>query len=103
MRPTFEQTVEKEILTNKSTTKKESSMIMTFQLWRKNGSCPAGTIPIRRIREKDLLNFNSPENYGTKGPSFPNYVMKSNGDKGDSQYLDPNRSVNSGGLVFVSL
>lgn len=70
---------------------KESSMIQTFQLWRKNGSCPTGTIPIRRIR--DIKSYSS-QNYGKKVPSFPFHPKKPNVDR-NSNNLEVNRSVNS--------
>ncbi|KAI3981362.1 hypothetical protein MKX01_001807 [Papaver californicum] len=44
------------------------------QSWWKNGSCPMGTIPIRRIQKQELLNATSPENYGRKNP----YIFHSN-------------------------
>jgi hypothetical protein len=38
-----------------------------FQLWNLAGeSCPAGTIPIRRIREQDLLRAGSISRFGRK-------------------------------------
>ncbi|XP_056698812.1 uncharacterized protein [Spinacia oleracea] len=68
---------------------KESSMIQTFQLWRKNGSCPTGTIPIRRIR--DIKSYSS-QNYGKKVPSFPFHPKKPNVDR-NSNNLEVNRSL----------
>ncbi|KAJ4970219.1 hypothetical protein NE237_003318 [Protea cynaroides] len=44
--------------------------IEASQLWRKSGSCPEGTIPIRRIRKEDLLRASSLEDFGRKKPSF---------------------------------
>ncbi|KAK7291020.1 hypothetical protein RIF29_05858 [Crotalaria pallida] len=48
----------------------ESSMTMISQLWQKSGRCPQGTIPVRRIRKKDMLKAHSIEEYGRKKPSF---------------------------------
>ncbi|OVA08512.1 protein of unknown function DUF239 [Macleaya cordata] len=48
--------------------KKNSSMQTISHIWQKNGSCPEGTIPIRRIRKQDLLRATSLENYGRKSP-----------------------------------
>ena len=92
MIPSYEQSVEIETITNKST--KQPKMIPTYQLWQKNGSCPIGTIPIRRIREKDLLNFKPIEDYGRKGPSFPPQPKKPDYNE-DSNFLQVNRSVTS--------
>ncbi|KAK2398748.1 tRNA-splicing ligase [Trifolium repens] len=42
------------------------------QVWRKSGSCPKGTIPVRRIRKRQLLKAHSIDEYGRKKPSFSN-------------------------------
>ncbi|TYK20107.1 uncharacterized protein E5676_scaffold134G002320 [Cucumis melo var. makuwa] len=39
-----------------------------FQIWQKSGSCPKGTIPIRRVRREDLLRANSVHHFGKKFP-----------------------------------
>ncbi|XP_022151755.1 uncharacterized protein LOC111019661 [Momordica charantia] len=39
----------------------------TFQLWSMSGeSCPEGTVPIRRTREKDMLRASSVQRFGRK-------------------------------------
>ncbi|KAJ7958326.1 Protein of Unknown Function (DUF239) [Quillaja saponaria] len=79
MTPTYDPTLERRAATkarSKTTSNKmkqmheESSMIVTSQVWQKSGTCPEGTIPIRRIRKKDLLKAHSVEDYGRKKPSF---------------------------------
>ncbi|XP_038711863.1 uncharacterized protein LOC120006061 [Tripterygium wilfordii] len=47
-------------------TKNESSRPVIFQTWQKSGSCPEGTIPIRRTRREDLLRAESLERFGMK-------------------------------------
>jgi hypothetical protein len=43
------------------------------QTWNKNGKCPNNTIPIRRIKEEDVLRAGSINLYGKKRPeSIPN-------------------------------
>ncbi|KAG5048253.1 hypothetical protein JHK85_009356 [Glycine max] len=37
--------------------------------WQKSGSCPKGTIPIRRILKEDLLRAASLDRFGQKPPS----------------------------------
>eukprot|EP00249_Psilotum_nudum_P010032 c22296_g1_i1 orf=1209-1865(-) len=37
-----------------------------MQLWRRNGNCPVGTVPIRRTSMEDLLRVWSPTSYGRK-------------------------------------
>ncbi|KAF7830489.1 putative neprosin [Senna tora] len=54
-----------------NTTKtKMGSMSVTSQVWQKSGRCPEGTIPVRRIRKRDLLKAHSIEDYGRKKPSI---------------------------------
>ncbi|XP_057477853.1 uncharacterized protein LOC130765448 [Actinidia eriantha] len=50
--------------------KGDSSVTITSQLWQKSGTCPEGTIPIRRIRKEDLLKANVANEYGRKMPRF---------------------------------
>ncbi|XP_056166594.1 uncharacterized protein LOC115674487 [Syzygium oleosum] len=45
-------------------TKNESSKLVISQTWQKSGSCPDGTIPIRRSRRQDLLRASSPDQFG---------------------------------------
>jgi len=42
------------------------------QVWQKSGSCPKGTIPVRRIRKRELLKAPSIDEFGRKKPSFSN-------------------------------
>ncbi|XP_045802204.1 uncharacterized protein LOC123895758 [Trifolium pratense] len=37
-----------------------------FQTWQKSGSCPDGTVPIRRIQKEDLLRAASLDRFGQK-------------------------------------
>ncbi|XP_004501481.3 protein neprosin-like [Cicer arietinum] len=37
-----------------------------FQTWQKSGSCPEGTVPIRRILKEDLLRVSSLDRFGQK-------------------------------------
>lgn len=67
MAPTYDPTMEKH--SKKATAEKDSSMVVK-QTWRKSGSCPEGTIPIRRIRKDVLLKADSVERYGRKKPMF---------------------------------
>ncbi|KAG4931514.1 hypothetical protein JHK82_048622 [Glycine max] len=47
-----------------------SSVTVTSQVWQKSGRCPEGTIPVRRIQERDMIKAHSIEDYGRKKPSF---------------------------------
>ncbi|XVF46610.1 hypothetical protein PTKIN_Ptkin03bG0041500 [Pterospermum kingtungense] len=47
-------------------TKTKSSKPMVSQTWQKSGSCPEGTVPIRRVRREDLLRATSLEHFGRK-------------------------------------
>nr|XP_023886998.1 uncharacterized protein LOC111999112 [Quercus suber] len=46
--------------TTTTTAKNESSLPVLSQIWHKSGSCPKGTIPIRRVRRQELLWAASP-------------------------------------------
>ncbi|PIN13242.1 hypothetical protein CDL12_14122 [Handroanthus impetiginosus] len=54
---------------------RESSVTITTQIWHKSGSCPKGTIPIRRIQKNNT-------NYGRKEPlMFMHSHKEFNGSK----------------------
>lgn len=63
MRPSMDEQVNEEAA---------SSISTVTQLWRKSGSCPEGTIPIRRVQKSHLLRTPSLENYGMKSKHVPN-------------------------------
>ncbi|MBA0853916.1 hypothetical protein Goshw_023845, partial [Gossypium schwendimanii] len=69
MKPSFDL---KEVKIN---SKNESSKVAVFQTWQKSGSCPEGTVSIRRIRREDLLRANSVQQFGRKPQEV---VLKSN-------------------------
>ncbi|PON86188.1 hypothetical protein TorRG33x02_180620 [Trema orientale] len=48
----------------------DSSMNIVTQVWKKGGSCPKETIPVRRIRKTDLIRDDNIENYGRKRPQL---------------------------------
>ncbi|KAK8698569.1 hypothetical protein V6N13_114681 [Hibiscus sabdariffa] len=52
-----------------------SSKLVVSQTWQKSGSCPDGTVPIRRIQRKDLLRVKSIGRFGKKPQEI---VSKSN-------------------------
>lgn len=43
-----------------------SSQQVLSQIWQRSGSCPDGTIPIRRIQRRDLLRATGLEHFGKK-------------------------------------
>jgi hypothetical protein len=51
---------------NSSTRETFNASSEVFQTWQKSGSCPEGTIPIRRIRKEDLLRAASLDRFGQK-------------------------------------
>ncbi|KAL4302396.1 hypothetical protein GQ457_10G017660 [Hibiscus cannabinus] len=55
-----------DIKEEKSSTENESSKLVISQTWQRSGSCPEGTIPIRRIRREDLLRADSIDRFGRK-------------------------------------
>ncbi|KAK7352521.1 hypothetical protein VNO80_17943 [Phaseolus coccineus] len=65
----------------------EGLKLEIFQTWQKSGSCPKGTIPIRRIVKEDLLRVASLDNFGRKPPQlYENSTDQENG------YVPENRS-----------
>ena len=52
--------------------KNSSGRTSPLQVWQRGGRCPKGTIPIRRVREQDLLRFDDLERFGRKNPKFVN-------------------------------
>ncbi|KAI3866176.1 hypothetical protein MKX03_008780 [Papaver bracteatum] len=68
------------------------------QSWWKSGSCPMGTIPIRRILRQQLLNGTSPENYGRKNPYIVNpnrtTVIQETNKTHTFNFLDKNGTSN---------
>ncbi|KAK4277360.1 hypothetical protein QN277_015372 [Acacia crassicarpa] len=77
MIPTYNATKESSAgtrTTSKTMTKvKQRTETEISQIWQKSGTCSQGTIPVRRIRKKDLLKVHSIEEYGRKKPSFSPY------------------------------
>lgn len=71
-----------------SSTVEEDSESQIFQTWQKSGSCPQGTIPIRRILKEDLLRAASLDSFGQK---FPQHYDNSTGQ--EDGYVPPTRSV----------
>ncbi|XP_077245950.1 protein neprosin-like [Tasmannia lanceolata] len=51
--------------------KKASSLGMSLKIGLKNGGCPPGTVPIRRIKKEDLIRAKSSPNFGKGYPSNP--------------------------------
>jgi hypothetical protein len=66
------------------TSNKPSSLVLS-QTWQKGGSCPKGTIPIRRIQRHDLLRATSLEHFGRDGPKTFT-VENSTNDKSGYHY-----------------
>ncbi|GMN35948.1 hypothetical protein TIFTF001_005656 [Ficus carica] len=63
MKPSF--TISSETASKKENTSYEQ---VVFQTWQRSGSCPQGTVPVRRILREDLLRATSPEQFGKKSP-----------------------------------
>ncbi|XP_054795364.1 uncharacterized protein LOC129300791 [Prosopis cineraria] len=78
MTPTYnatKETSEGTRSTSKTRTKmkrrtEESPITEISQIWQKSGTCPEGTVPVRRIRKRELLKAHSIEDYGRKKASF---------------------------------
>ncbi|KAL9688012.1 hypothetical protein QQ045_032424 [Rhodiola kirilowii] len=74
------------------------------QVWHKYGSCPKGTIPIRRVDEEALFNSNSSiEDYGRKS-AISNVQPELNTKNRTSNLLFPGSSVSvliTGGFSYT--
>ncbi|KAK2445760.1 hypothetical protein QL285_016654 [Trifolium repens] len=65
---------------NSSTKEVFNASSDVFQTWQKSGSCPEGTIPIRRIQKEDLLRAASLDRFGQKPhESFVNSTNTTSG------------------------
>ncbi|XP_038721958.1 uncharacterized protein LOC120014108 [Tripterygium wilfordii] len=67
---------------------RESKEVSFEQVWHSKGSCPEGTIPIKRVTEEDILRASSIRRFGMKEPgTFPPSsrpgVVGNNEDPGD--------------------
>ncbi|WJX35342.1 hypothetical protein P8452_23349 [Trifolium repens] len=54
-----------------SSTSTTNASTEVYQTWKKSGSCPKGTVPIRRTKKEDLLRASSLDRFGKK-PLEPN-------------------------------
>lgn len=82
--------------TKKSFTERnrESSETVTTQLWQRSGSCPEGTIPIRRIEKNNGTKGDVVEKYGRKKlASFHDNAKKQLNESKMLNLLQPNHSV----------
>lgn len=70
MKPSFK------LATEISSAKHNPSRAFASQTWQRSGSCPTGTIPIRRIRRQELLRSTSLDDFGRKKPPNPNAENK---------------------------
>ncbi|KAH0969006.1 hypothetical protein GBA52_029127 [Prunus armeniaca] len=69
MAPTYDATKETKTMGKMDRWKKrneEQSPTTVKQTWHKSGNCPQGTIPVRRIRKKELLRASSVKDHGRK-------------------------------------
>lgn len=87
----------------KSDGRTESSRPAIQQTWQKSGSCPKGTIPIRRIRRQDLIRAASVKEFGRKAPQISRGANRTNPKQSQYQPNEPkvqfppvpNRSVST--------
>nr|XP_023886980.1 uncharacterized protein LOC111999099 [Quercus suber] len=74
--------------------KNESSQRVLSQIWHKSGSCPKGTIPIRRITRKELLGAASIEHFGREGPRSSFVANTTNNQSSHFVYRNNGTEVN---------
>ncbi|KAK7311406.1 hypothetical protein RJT34_09536 [Clitoria ternatea] len=79
------------MMADDSSTKDGSkSETVIFQRWQKSGSCPKGTIPIRRILKEDLLRASSLHRFGQKPPEGTNFNFSN--PNANNEFIPQNRS-----------
>ncbi|CAJ1973512.1 unnamed protein product [Sphenostylis stenocarpa] len=76
------------LLKSSNSSKEDSSEAEIFQTWQKSGSCPKGTIPIRRILKEDLLRAASMDSFGRKSSQHLNNLTTIQ----KSEFIPENRS-----------
>ncbi|KAG9455596.1 hypothetical protein H6P81_000104 [Aristolochia fimbriata] len=72
-----------------------------LQLWRRNGSCPDGTVPIRRVTKTQILRAPSPSQFGRKIDHYiyhPNYTKD---DANDDYYANPTAVLFTSGYNYI--
>jgi len=77
------------LLKSENSSTKDDSETKIFQTWQKSGSCPKGTIPIRRILREDLLRAASLDSFGQKFPQHFEHLTASS----RNEFIPENRSV----------
>ncbi|XP_027356576.1 uncharacterized protein LOC113865947 [Abrus precatorius] len=85
---------------SQNSSSKNGSQSKTFilQTWQKSGSCPKGTVPIRRILKEDLLRAASLDRFGRKPPAvFKNstnsYNLNFPNFNATNKFIPENRSA----------
>ena len=63
------------------------------QTWQKSGSCPEGTVAIRRTRREDLLRAASLEHLGRDGPQQTSSASNTTHKSGRFVYLNNETKV----------
>ncbi|CAA7017246.1 unnamed protein product [Microthlaspi erraticum] len=69
MKPSVEFGTKKTTVPNNGTSKP-----ITSQIWSKSGTCPDGTIPVRRVSREDIRRASSPSHFGRKTPRTYNFL-----------------------------
>ncbi|XP_020211588.1 uncharacterized protein LOC109796315 [Cajanus cajan] len=78
---------------NSRTEEASESQSVVFQTWQKSGSCPKGTIPIRRILKEDLLRAAFLDQFGRKPSAVFNNSTKTFHTNDSKLYASQRRSA----------
>ncbi|GMI83888.1 hypothetical protein like AT5G25950 [Hibiscus trionum] len=102
MRPSFD------LKNEKSSTENEPSKLVVSQTWQRSGSCPEGTVPIRRIQRQDLLRANSVDRFGRKPQEIVYKLNSTNQKDGHFPYINNTElnlptMVNRSGATLVTV
>ncbi|KAL4302137.1 hypothetical protein GQ457_10G017640 [Hibiscus cannabinus] len=74
-------------------TKSMLSKLVVSQTWQSSGSCPEGTIPIRRIRREDLLRAYSIDGFGRKPQEIVSKSSTTNQKDGRFPFINSTKGV----------
>ncbi|KAK8568583.1 hypothetical protein V6N12_007131 [Hibiscus sabdariffa] len=74
-------------------TKSMLSKLVVSQTWQRSGSCPEGTVPIRRIRREDLLRADSIDGFGRKPREIVSKSSTTNQKDGRFPFINSTKPV----------
>ncbi|CAA7025954.1 unnamed protein product [Microthlaspi erraticum] len=81
MKPSVKFSTKKTTIPNNRTSK-----AITSQIWSKSGTCPVGTIPVRRVSREEISRASSPSHFGKKTHRRYSFLDKALEHKGNFNF-----------------